>query len=139
MKLDAGEKELLENARPSAERRGNAPAMCDRAQTVWPAPSTSGRMSIPASSQASAVPEPYSQLYRYLNGRFADTIVLTFEQIEMLLGSALPDLARLRTDWWASAIQGAAHSMQASSWTQAGMTATPNLSARSVMFNRQTG
>jgi hypothetical protein len=93
-------------------------------------------MSIPEASRL--VPEPYGQLYRYLNGRFADTIVLTFEQIEMLLGFALPDLARLRTDWWAGAVQGGTPSMQARSWTEASMTATPNLSARSVVFERQT-
>ena len=84
----------------------------------------------------SAVPEPYGRLYRYLDNRFADRIVLTFEQIEMLLGSALPDLARLRTDWWANAVQGGIPSMQALSWTEAKMTATPNLTARSVVFER---
>jgi hypothetical protein len=72
-----------------------------------------------------------------LNNRFADTVVLTFEQIESLLGIALPDLARLRTDWWAGAVQGGVPSMQALSWTEACMTATPNLSARSVSFERQ--
>lgn len=94
-------------------------------------------MSIPEASQL--VPVPYRQLYQYLNGRFADRIVLTFEQIEMLLGFALPDLARLRNDWWASAAHGGVPSTQALSWTEASMTATPNLSARSVMFERQTG
>jgi hypothetical protein len=94
-------------------------------------------MSIPDSSPSSAVPAPYGQLYKYLSGRFADTIVLTFEQIESLLGVALPDLARARTDWWTSAVQGGVPSIQALSWTQASMTATPNLSARSVMFERQ--
>lgn len=96
-------------------------------------------MNIPAASHASAVPEPYGRLYRYLNGRFADTIVLTFDQIESLLGFALPDLARIRLDWWASAIEGAAPSVQALSWMEASMTATPNLSARSVMFERHIG
>jgi hypothetical protein len=94
-------------------------------------------MSDSVSARAAAVAEPYRQLYRYLNARFADTIVLTFEQIEMLLGLALPDPARAQTDWWANTVHDGVPSMQASSWTQARMTATPNLSARSVMFERQ--
>lgn len=94
-------------------------------------------MSNSDSSPSSAVSAPYGQLYKYLNNRFADTVVLTFEQIEMLLGFALPDLARARADWWASAVHDGVPSVQALSWTQASMTATPNLSARSVVFERQ--
>ena len=93
-------------------------------------------MTVPHSSQASSVPTEYRSLYAYLNNRFADTIVLTFEQIESLLGFALPDNARCRLDWWASAVEGAVPSRQASSWSQARMTATPNLHANSVMFER---
>src|SRR4029453_556148 len=77
----------------------------------------------------------YLALYRYLENRYADVTVLTFEQIEALLGFALPPLARTQLDWWAtrSANGDAAHS---AAWTLAGRTATPNLSARTVLFER---
>ena len=97
----------------------------------------SGSMTVPLSSVSSAVSSEYRSLHKYLNNRFADTVVLTFAQIESLLGFALPDMARLRLDWWASAPKGIAPSNQASAWTSASMTATPNLAAQKVMFERE--
>jgi hypothetical protein len=41
-------------------------------------------------------------LHKYLDGRYADAVVLTFAEIEDLAGFALPDLARLNNDWWAA-------------------------------------
>ena len=43
----------------------------------------------------------YQALHGYLDRRYADTAVLTFEQIESLIGFALPDRARTHDDWWA--------------------------------------
>jgi hypothetical protein len=90
---------------------------------------------IPAPSSRSSVWE-YQGLYRYLENRFANTVVLTFAQVESLLGFALPDLARLRPDWWASPEAGAVPSSQSRSWIEANRTATPNLRAQSVTFER---
>jgi hypothetical protein len=78
----------------------------------------------------------YHSLYRYLENRFADTVVLTFAQVEALLGFTLPDLARLRPDWWASPEADAVPSSQSRSWIEASRTATPNLRAQSVKFER---
>ena len=75
-------------------------------------------------------------LYQYLDNRFADTVVLTFAQIEALLGFTLPDFARLRPDWWATPEADAVPSSQSRSWVEASRTATPNLRAQSVMFER---
>lgn len=75
-------------------------------------------------------------MYRYLDNRFADTVVLTFAQVEALLCFALPDLARLRVDWWASPEADAIPSPQSRSWIEASRTATPNLRAQSVKFER---
>ena len=75
-------------------------------------------------SKQVAVPAEYLSLYKYLNNRFAETVVLTFSQIEDLLGFALPDLARLRQEWWANAEPDGTSSMQSSSWTQANRAAT---------------
>lgn len=90
----------------------------------------------PVSTQFSGVPTEYRALYKYLENRFADTVVLTFAQIESLLGCGLPDLARRRLDWWANRDANGRASAHASSWTQASRTATANLVAQSVIFER---
>lgn len=96
-------------------------------------------MEAPARLQRFAVPREYLSLHKYLENRFADTVVLTFAQIEDLLGFALPDLARLQQEWWANADANGIPSAQARSWTQASRTATPHLLARTVLFERATG
>ena len=45
----------------------------------------------------------YRSLYEYLEKRYADTVVLTFRQLEDLLGCSLPDLARTDPEWWTPA------------------------------------
>src|SRR5712671_7877398 len=45
----------------------------------------------------------YLLLYKYLENRYANTVVLTFAEIEDLLGFALPDQARLHQEWWTEA------------------------------------
>jgi len=80
------------------------------------------------------VPAEYLSLYTYLEHRYASTVVLTFEQMEALLGFALPEAARMERDWWTgAAVRTAPHS---DAWTVARRTATPNLSARTVAFER---
>jgi hypothetical protein len=92
---------------------------------------------VPAPEKESlAVPAEYRSLYQYLEKRYADTVVLTFGQIEDLLGSALPDLARLRPDWWSNVCVDSGPPMQSNSWIRAGRIATPNLPARIVTFER---
>ena len=78
----------------------------------------------------------YELLYRYLENRFADTVVLTFAQVETLLGFTLPALARLSADWWAGPEADAMPSSQSRSWVEASRTATANLRAQSVKFER---
>jgi hypothetical protein len=78
----------------------------------------------------------FKPLHVYLKGRYADNVVLTFTQIEDLLGHALPAPARSDEDWWANADASGEPSAQARSWVQADRTATPHLSARTVSFVR---
>ena len=78
----------------------------------------------------------YLSLHTYLANRYADTVVLTFEQIESLLGFALPDLARLRQDWWTNSNLEAATSSHRDAWVLAKRTAKPNLLAQNVVFDR---
>jgi hypothetical protein len=78
----------------------------------------------------------YQLLYQYLEGRYANTVVLTFHQIEDLLGFALPDSAHVNQTWWADDDQDGHSDAQSRSWTLASRTATANLQARTVAFER---
>jgi hypothetical protein len=79
----------------------------------------------------------YAPLHEYLTNRYADSVVLTFGQIEDLLGSALPDNARARHEWWTGTDSDADKSSCSTAWILAGRTATPNLLARTVAFERR--
>ncbi len=80
----------------------------------------------------------YRLIYKYLRDRFADRIVLTFSEMEDLLGFSLPESARLDKEWWGVAAAAADRTAQSDSWTLAGRTATVNLSAQNVLFERTT-
>ena len=78
----------------------------------------------------------YSGLHKYLDKRYANTVVLTFAQIEDLLGFTLPDEAHRSDTWWTAPESSLAGSNYSSSWILASRTAKPNLSARIVIFDR---
>ena len=78
----------------------------------------------------------YQLLYNYLENRYANTVVLTFAQIEDLLGFVLPEQARLRPEWWTDAENAPAGANYSDSWILARRTATPNLVAQTVVFER---
>ena len=81
------------------------------------------------------VPAEYRSLYYYLEYRYASTVVLTFAQMEALLGFALPASASAEPEWWVgTAVPTRRHS---TAWTEAKRTACPNLMARTVTFERQ--
>lgn len=82
-----------------------------------------------------SVAAPYTALHAYLKGRYADMVVLTFGQIEDLLGCALPAAARVRAEWWSNDSDDDL-SPQSGVWTQASRRATANLFARTVAFER---
>ena len=76
----------------------------------------------------------YMSLHQYLDARFANIVVMTFGEIEDLLGFALPVSARRDPRWWAGDdLSNAAHS---NAWLLAKRTATPNLPAQTVVFER---
>jgi hypothetical protein len=81
---------------------------------------------------APRVPAEYLSLYTYLERRYASVVVLTFAQMESLLGFVLPAEASTEPDWWMGATVPA--NWYAAAWTEAGRTATPNLGARTVTF-----
>ena len=76
------------------------------------------------------VPHKYVGLHKYLEARYASLVVLTFEQIESLLGFPLPGAARTEGTWWTRTDPHTA------AWEKARRTATPNLLARNVAFQR---
>ena len=78
----------------------------------------------------------YHALHAYLQARYADNAVLSFAEIESLLGFALPDDARTHDDWWAGPGTDADAPGHADAWRLAGRTATPNFHARTVSFER---
>jgi hypothetical protein len=114
---------LLES---SWTRRRRATPVQERAGTIFPLERT-----------APPVPTEYLSLYTYLERRYASIVVLTFEQMEALLGFALPAAACTEPDWWTGA--AVARRKHSAAWTGAGRTATPNLVAKTVTFERPGG
>jgi hypothetical protein len=106
-------------------------------RTWWrrAAPVSEAPMAVfPIERSTPRVPAEYVSLYTYLEHRYASVVVLTFEQMEALLGFALPASACAERDWWTGA---AVHTHRhAAAWIGAGRRATPNLSARTVTFER---
>jgi hypothetical protein len=78
----------------------------------------------------------YLSLYNYLENRYANTVVLTFAEIEDLLGFTLPDLARLNQEWWTNGDPNADPPSHRDSWILASRTAKANLLAQTVVFER---
>jgi hypothetical protein len=103
-----------------------------RAAPVAERPSSIFRME--QARRAPRVPAEYLPLYTYLEDRYASTVVLTFEQMEALLGSPLPTPASTEREWWTG--DDARASRHSEAWVGAGRTATPNLAARTVTFER---
>jgi hypothetical protein len=108
---------------------------------------TRGRRSVDAAGGAEPLEDrqtdaqvgQYQLLYTYLHHRYANRVVLTFAEIEDLLGFALPRAARCERDWWGGVDALASQSPQSDSWTLASRTATVNLSAQVVVFDRPSG
>ena len=88
----------------------------------------------PIERRTSRVPAEYQSLHTYLEQRYARIVVLTFEQMEALLGFALPAPARTQPEWWTGATVRTNGYSEA--WMGAGRSATPNLLARTVTFER---
>lgn len=83
------------------------------------------------------MPSKYAALYKYLENRYANVVVLTFAQIEDLIGFSLPELARTQREWWTAPDAAATENEpSASDWALTGRTVTPNLLARTVLFER---
>jgi hypothetical protein len=90
----------------------------------------------PATFRWPVVSGQYLSLHLYLLERYATRVVLTFSEIEDLLGFALPNRARLDPAWWGVGTSSIPGPQRSDTWVLANRTATPNLQARSVVFER---
>jgi hypothetical protein len=97
---------------------------------------TAERQTVKSSGKTAKVPGKCVALHNYLTNRYADMVVLTFSQLEDLLGFALPESARAQSEWWTNPGRDADKSSFADAWILAGRTARPNLLARTVTFER---
>ena len=79
-------------------------------------------------------PAEYLPLHKYLRDRYADTVVLTFFEIEALLGFSLPALARRQPEWWTD--DGAASTSPSRCWRQAHRTVRANFESQTAVFDR---
>jgi hypothetical protein len=98
-----------------------------RDESVWT------ELRLAADTKPFAGPAEYLPLHTYLRDRYATTVVLTFLEIEDLLGFSLPAGARLQQEWWAD---GATPSAQSRTWSQARRTVTANLRSQTAVFER---
>ena len=90
-----------------------------------------------AEPQGRAMSRTFLPLFKYLEERYAQTVVLTFGEIEDLLGFSLPDQARLSEEWWTDRAEAhASEPNYSDAWTLARRTSTPNLRAHTVGFER---
>jgi hypothetical protein len=85
---------------------------------------------------ADAYAGEYALLYKYLRDRYANRVVLTFAEIEDLLGFSLPPDARVQQTWWSGTAPAGRRSTHSDAWRLADRTATVNLLAQSVVFDR---
>ena len=74
----------------------------------------------------------YEPLNSYLNSIKMKSILMTFTEIEIVLGFNLPASASKYPAWW----DGASQHTQAYAWTTAGFKAKPNLQEKKVEFVR---
>ena len=87
-----------------------------------------------ATPQGYGMSQAFLALHTYLKNRYANVVVLTFAQVEDLLGSPLPAPAKGDPRWWNSdEVDNFEHS---NSWRLANRTAVVNLMAQTVMFER---
>ena len=90
----------------------------------------------PIQSAGTVTAGKYEGLYHYLEKRYANSVVLTFAQIEDLLGFRLAESARVDPGWWSNDDRHDPRLDQSRAWRRASRTAKVNLGAQTVLFER---
>jgi len=81
----------------------------------------------------------YDGLANHLVALGAATIILTFAEIEAIVGP-LPETARRSVEWWGVTVSGRDNNAHALGWWHAGYVAErPDFTAQTVTFRRLTG
>jgi hypothetical protein len=78
----------------------------------------------------------YDPLKQRLASEVGDSIVVTFAEIETILVRTLPRSAYEYPAWWANEESDETSPVQCLAWLSAGFRATPDLSRRTVKFER---
>lgn len=74
----------------------------------------------------------YYPLFNHLKCSGANEVILSFAEVEALIGGPLPASARAARAWWSNRDSGA----QAAAWMQAGYRATVDLAGEQVTFRK---
>ena len=80
----------------------------------------------------------YQPLHKYLRERYANRVVMTFAEIQDVLGFPLPAEAWIQAAWWNGVPPDGRRSPQSDAWMLAGRTAAVNMMARTVVFDTDT-
>ncbi len=78
----------------------------------------------------------YEPLRAWLLGQTGAEIILTFNEIEDILGDELPTSARQYVAWWANEDPRLSQHVQCRAWRGGGWTARPNLGLAQVKFRK---
>jgi hypothetical protein len=80
----------------------------------------------------------YDPLYTHLTNLTADSVGMTFAEIDAVLGFDLPQSARQHRAWWANEAPETTRHRHSRAWTLAGRTATPNMKTETVLFKKRS-
>lgn len=73
----------------------------------------------------------YEPLYKFLKLKDTNRVVMTFSDLEDVLGFTLPPTALRQDQWW---VNNNSQHTQANSWLNAGFRAVPKLNEKKVEF-----
>jgi hypothetical protein len=81
----------------------------------------------------------YDSLRDRLMAFRSPSVMMSFTEIEAILGAALPPSARSHREWWANETNPATRHVHCRSWQLAGYSAFPDMGAELVTFRRSAG
>lgn len=81
----------------------------------------------------------YDLLRDHLMAIKSPSVMMSFTEIEAILGAALPRSARAHREWWANETNPATGHGHCRSWQLAGYGAFPDMAAELVTFRRSAG
>lgn len=80
----------------------------------------------------------YDPLAQYLRAQSAPYVVLSFAEIESLIGAQLPRSARERREWWWNDLARQSSHVQSRSWVHSGYLASvTSFEEQRIIFHRR--